>query len=278
MTAQQRRDFFSAANHGDTLCLSRTAGTGTGRSASPAGRGPAARWSNGGPGGPETLVPVSGWARGGPVRGDRRGVRGGRGTGVAPLQFRSGVRLSPVWCRCGRPAAGGAAALAGGDRRDRGQRGRCRPAASPDTRGCASISAGQRGGAGDRRVARRLVLCRTAAGPGDPHRSGLVRFGRRGPRAAGGRAGRGHCELGDQRRLVAGAGAAVVGRGRNRGAGDRRHVAAVGAAEGTGVLAVARTGAGGPVHGRAFRRGVPLRRRSWPAVLADPGVGGAPAT
>ena len=197
MTGQQRRDFFSAANHGDTLCLSRTAGTGTGRSASPAGRGPAARWSNGGPGGPETLVPISDWARGGPVRGDRRGVRGGRGTGVAPLQFGPGVRLSPVWCRCGRPAAGGAAALAGGDRRDRGQRGRCRPAASPDARGCASISAGQRGGAGDRRVVRPLVLRRTATGPGDPHRSGLVRIGRRGPRAAGGRAGRGHCELGD---------------------------------------------------------------------------------
>src|SRR5579864_3965748 len=156
------------------LCLSGAAVAGTGRSACPAGRGSAALWSNGVPGEPGTLGPVGGWARGGPVRGDRRGVRGGRGAGVAPLQLGPGVRLSPVWCRCGGPAAGGAAALAGGNRRDRGQRGWCRSAASPAAGGGAGFAPGKRGEAVDGRVVRGRVRRRRR--PDLATRLGLGRF------------------------------------------------------------------------------------------------------
>jgi len=85
MTGQQRRDFFSAANHGDTFCLSRTAGTATGRSASPAGRGPAARWSNGGPGGGTWLSSDALISFGWPASSD---------TLVAELSFTTKVQLT----------------------------------------------------------------------------------------------------------------------------------------------------------------------------------------
>src|SRR5262249_60577449 len=138
---------FSVAAHSDgTVGLARTSRAGTGRSACRAGRGTAVVWSYGVLGGPGALGPVSGGACGGPVRGDRRGVCGGRGAGVAPLQLGPCVRLPAIWCRCGGPAAGGAAALAGGDRRDRGLRGRGRSAASTDAGGCAGRGGGRRRG------------------------------------------------------------------------------------------------------------------------------------
>src|SRR6202042_3705474 len=57
------RVFYSAADHGDTLCVSRTAGAGTGRPTSPAGRGSPALWSNCVPGEPGTGGPGGRWGR-----------------------------------------------------------------------------------------------------------------------------------------------------------------------------------------------------------------------
>ena len=126
---------------------------------------------------------------------------------MAQLRLGPGLRLPAGGRGRGGPAADVPAALACGDRRDPGQRGRCRRAAPPDDRHDHGLGGREHGGTGRGRLVRAVVLPGPATRSWHAPGSDPVRRGRRGARPAGGRADRGLGQLAQHGRLVARAGA-----------------------------------------------------------------------
>ena len=119
--------------------------------------------------------------------------------------------------------------------------------------------------------------CAWGARPDHAGRPAAFPWWRRGDRPDRRRSGRGDGHRGQVGRLVAGAGAAMVGRRRDRGAGHRGADTAVGPPARVRVVQVARADLAGGGHHWPVHRGVPLRRAVIPAVPPAGGVGRVPA-